>query len=540
MNDDRRSGSPVLRRKLDRPTNGGPPIGRLITLGAIGAIALGMVGVVVAASVPSIDLFGIYASRQNATTAASTPEKKSPSTTAPPAPEPLPITRGQEAPPAPRPRQSFNGAGTDEAPAVRNSGAEDPDPNGQEANLGPSGADKPDPMAQSGDRSIDRDAIYLKDLHPAIDLPATNDVGETTLSYLQDAAKIAFADVALMADVAVLGERQEFVFDREGTKPSWTISLIDPEHSGGRVPLAVVWCFQSSVMFHWLPDAGDVPEAEQIRNTAIRFTVGTSHQYMALRKPTPLEVHTLDLSDRTNEIAATIANPPKPESLYIEVIGARQMPINAHYEKELAIVPVPLVETPDPAVKKGSKAPPKNGANATPPSGDAPAPSRVTILFDNLNDGEQPQLWIDASQKAPGEVEIEIAAKILRGKIVNDLTTNSLELYRVPRDQQIANVEREWKNAHDRIVTIDKTIGEIRAGKPDVGVSIRSLQTRQLQAQREYERLDKEIKRIKAELAWVNAASIMVQSLDGHAQLKYRVFAKSGDFELDLIRVGLD
>jgi hypothetical protein len=530
MNNDRRSGSPVLRRKLDRETSGGPPLGRMIVLGAVGAIALGVVAVVVAASVPSVDLFGIYASRQNAAAPGSTPEKKTPSTSAPPAPEPLPISRASEDPLSPSPQPQIDDEQLGERdPNNGETAVADPDPSVAQVTPATSGAEHSPPATVQSDRSIDRDMIYLKDLHPAVDLPPLNDVGETTLSYLQDAAKLAYSDVALMADVAVLGERQKFSFERDGTKTTWTVSLIDPELKGGKVAIASLWCFQSSVMFQWLPDAADVPTAEQLRNTAVRFTVGTRNQYMALRKALPQPVHTLDLADRTNEIVAAIAHPPKSDAMYIEVIGARQMPVNAHYENETAIVPVPLIEKVEPAPKKG----------ASQPSSTDPAPSRVTILFDKLNDGEQPQLWIDARQKAPGDVAISIAARIIRGKIVNDLTKKSLELYRVPRDEQVARVERDWKNAHDRIVGIDKKIGDIRQGV-NVGVSIQSLQTRQLQAQREYERLDKEIKRIKAELAWVEAADTMMQSLDGHAQIKYRVFAKSGDFELDLVRAGLD
>lgn len=540
MDNDRRTGSPVLKRKLDRPTSGGPPIGRMITLGAVGSIALGLVGVVVAASLPSVDLFGIYAKRQNATAAATTPEKTNVPSKAPPAPAPLPITRAEgddneERPVRPRPHANPDESEDDD---LDNSPDDDPNNIDEGKTPGPNGSDATTPATVDGDRSIDRDMIYLKDLHSAVELPALNDVGETTLSYLQDAAKLAYSDVALMSDVAVLGARQKFKFDRDGTSTSWTISLIDPELSGGKVEIAKIWCIQSSVMFHWLPDAVDAPIAEQLRNTAVRFTIGSSIKYMALRKPLPQPVHTIDLSDRTNEIAAKIENPPKPDSIYIEVIGAKQLPINAHYENELAIVPVKIVEKPDPATKKGPKSAPKAQANTTPKDAEA-APSRVTILFDNLNDGEQPQLWIDASQSAPGELEIEIAAKIIRGKIINDLTKKSLELYRVPRDEQVARVERDWKNAHDRIVTIDRKIGDIRQGAGD-GTPIKTLQARQLQAQREYDRYDKDIKRIKAELAWVDAANTMIQSLDGHGQVKYRVFAKSGDFELGLVRGGLD
>lgn len=536
MEDDRRSGTTVLRSKLDRPTHDGPSLGRLLTLAAAGAVAVGAIGVAIAAALPGVDLFGVYAAREQHAAGnprpAATPAPGAP-LSAPPAPQPAPAP-DPSAPPVDAP-----------FPAAPSPAAEDPSAEPVDAppensenseNVAPP---QPRPEPATSDRSIERDMTYLGDLAPAVSLPAVDDAGEATLSYLQDAAKMQFDEVALVGDLAMLAEGDRFTLKRDGSKPRWTIALAGPANGAAETPLADVWCFQSSVMFQWRAEAKDVPTAAQLRNAALRFTVGTRRQHMALRKALAKPIYTLDLADRANEVMLAIEHPPRPDSLHLEVIGAQQMPVNAFYENQQAVVAIPPADEPPSDTPKPARkpAPPKPGSQDAASAG-AAAP-RVTILFDTFTDGEQPQLWVEPRYAPSGDVTVRFAPRIVRGKVVNDLTRKALDLYRVPRDQQIVRTERDWKNAHDAVVGLDRRIAESRQGINPT-VPIKTLQSRLLAAQREYERLDKELKRIKSELAWVEAAGNTIQSLDKHGQLKFRVFAKSGDVEIDLVRAGLD
>jgi hypothetical protein len=293
-------------------------------------------------------------------------------------------------------------------------------------------------------------------------------------------------------------------------------------------------------MFRWRAEAKDIAAAEQLRNAALRFSVGSQHQVMALREPIVHPAHTLDLSDRTSEIDATFAHPPRAESLYLEVLGTRDMPVNAYFEREKQVMPLALVDSADRDDKPPRPLrpkPPVRKSTDKPAADDAP--ERIAILFDEFVDGETPQLWIDAQYGSAGDVKVRIAARIVRDKIVDDLTSKSLDLYRLPRERRLASVERDWKNTHDAMVFIDRRIGETRAGI-NPSASVGALQTQYKAAERAYKKLDDELNRIKAELAWVDAAKLLIGSLDKHGQLKYRVFAKSGDVEIDLIRGGLD
>lgn len=535
MENDRRPGTPVLRRKLDRPTDDGPPLGRLLTLAAAGAFAVGAVGVLIAAAVPGVDLFGIYARRDKV--AEGEPRSTAPSARpAPGAPAPAPL---RESPaPAPAPAPDHNALVDDNPPAPVEEPSVGPDDSPEEGSAAHAHP-QPHPEPASSDRSIERDMAYLGDLEPAVPLPAVADLGETTLSYLQDAVKLQFDEVALVGDLAVLADGEKLVLKREGSKPRWNVALAGGADGSAETPLADVWCLQSSVMFQWRPEAKDVPAAEQLRNAALRFSLGSRHQTMALRQAVAKPIYTLDLADRADEAVLAIEHPPRSDALHLEVIGAKQMPVNAFYENQQAVVAIPTVE----AAREDATNPAKKPVAGKPDSQDAAAASqaapRVTILFDTFTDGEQPQLWVEPRYAPSGDVTVRFAPRIVRGKVVNDLTRKSLDLYRVPRDQQIVRTERDWKNAHDAIVGLDRRIAESRQGINPT-VPIKTLQSRLLAAQREYDRLDKELKRIKSELAWVEAAGNMIQSLDKHGQLKFRVYAKSGDLEIDLVRAGLD
>lgn len=288
-------------------------------------------------------------------------------------------------------------------------------------------------------------------------------------------------------------------------------------------------------MFRWLPEAKDSPLAEQLRNTAVRFSLGTHHQSIALREAIAQPVYTLDLADRSKEIACTIENPPQAEFLYLEVIDVQDMPVNAYYLNEEKVTAIPLAKAVPPTDDKKKPAP-------KPKPGSAPVKDRtprVTVLFDKFVDGEQPQIWVEPRLENGQELKIRVAPRIVRGNIVDDLTARSLELYRVPRDQRLASVERDWKNAHDAAVALDRRIGETRAGI-NPSASIKTLQSKLVAARREHKKLDDELNRIKAELAWVEAANLLIKSIDDNGQIKYRVFAKSGDLEIDLIRAGVE
>jgi hypothetical protein len=310
------------------------------------------------------------------------------------------------------------------------------------------------------------------------------------------------------------------------------------EQAAEGIPIAEVWCFQSSLMFKWRPEAKDQPAAEQLRNAVLRFTLASRHQLMVLREAMAEPIYTLDLSDRQQEITVALAHPPKAESLQLEVIGARQLPVNAYFQNEQAIVAIPAAPMESELEVESGNKNDKKPAGAMPPT-PAGVPARVTVMFDDLAEGEQPQLWIEPRVSADHQVTIRFAPRIVRGKIVNELTKKSLELYRVPRDEQIARVERDWKNANDTKVGLDRRIAETRQNI-NATVPIKTLQSRLAAADREYRQLDEKLKRIKAELAWVEAAEKMIASLHAHGQLKYRVFAKSGDLQVDLVRAGLE
>jgi hypothetical protein len=215
----------------------------------------------------------------------------------------------------------------------------------------------------------------------------------------------------------------------------------------------------------------------------------------------------------------------------------QDMPVNAYYLNEEKTTAIPAAKAAPPAEEKK-----KPVATPKPKPGSAPAKDptpRVTVLFDKLVDGEQPQIWVEPRLENGQELKIRVAPRIVRGNIVDDLTSKSLELYRVPRDQRLASVERDWKNAHDATVALDRRIGETSAGI-NPSASIRALQSKLEAARREHKKLDDELNRIKAELAWVDAANLLIKSIDNNGQIKYRVFAKSGDLEIDLIRAGVE
>jgi hypothetical protein len=272
----------------------------------------------------------------------------------------------------------------------------------------------------------------------------------------------------------------------------------------------------------------------------VQFTIAAHRQTLALREPISQPAHLLDLSDRTNDIAATLPHPPRSESLHLEISGIRDMSVNASYQRERNVVPIAL------AAPAGADKQPQRPPRRTPPAREPAAepdadeaPERITILFDTLADGQQPQLWIEPRHDGGGDVSIRVAARIVRGKIVDDMTAKSLDLYLLPRQQALASVERDWKNMHDLTVFLDRRIGETRAGI-NPRESIRSLEVKLRAAQREYQKLDDHLQKLKAELAWAEAAQLLIQTIDKHSRLKYRVFAKSGDLEIDLVHGGLD
>ncbi|MEX2188686.1 MAG: hypothetical protein WD875_17895 [Pirellulales bacterium] len=572
MDSDQRSGTPVLRPKLDRPQGNGPTLGELIKMSAAAAAMVAALGIVVAAAVPSIDLFGIYAQRDSTAAAQpaagnASPTPRAPATSnAPPAPEPAPLADSHRSP-APTLPDDAEASPLDPTPV-------DPAPTTDDTQTPPV---ESQPMPKSTERSVERDMALLRDLKPAVALPPVADVGDATLAYLHEAERIRFDDVQLLAGLAAIDDGQTFQLERDGKKPQWTIRFTaavtalaaapavdasadadagdgsNGEGEGSDVTggagagsaavdlvLADVWCVESSVMFRWHAEAKDVPAAEQLRNAALRFSVSSQHRVMALREPVVHPAHTLDLSDRSSEITAAIANPPRAESLYLEVLGTRDMPVNAYFEHEKQVIPLAAGDATKADDKPQRPVRPKPSLRKPDekPGGDD-SPERIGILFDEFVDGERPQLWIDGKYDGADEVTVRIAARIVRGKIVDDLTTKSLELYRLPRERRQATVERDWKNAHDAMVFIDRRIGETRAGI-NPSASVGTLQTQYKAAERAYKKLDDELNRIKAELAWVDAAKLLIGSLDKHGQLKYRVFAKSGDLQIDLVRGGLD
>lgn len=593
-------------------------MGKLIGIAAGVGAAVAGIGVVVAAAVPSLDLFGLYAAREKTAVVAPAPAKK-PETpvakpVAPPAPAPVPAVDPNARIPdewttdeAPRAAELVPSADPGDEPASPSSAAE-PKPSAPQH--------RPAPRPSNEERSLERDISFLRELKPAAQLPALTDTGDTTLSYLNDAEQLRFNDVAILAGVAALGDGGQFKFQRNGSKPSWTVLLKagtpgpvqegsnednapaenapaneapavetpdaeapavetpavetpaeetpkdeatpDPKSEfdtppaeklanktlsriahklPAETPVAEIWCVQSSLMFRWLPAAKDNPLAEQLRNTAIRFSLGTHHQLIVLREAIPQPIYTLDLVDRSKEIACTIAHPPRAELLYLEVIDIQDMPVNAYYLNENKVTEIPTAKAVPPTDdKKKPVAAPKPKPGSAHPKDSTP---RVTVLFDKFVDGEQPQIWVEPRLENGQELKIRVAPRIVRGNIIDDLTARSLELYRVPRDQRLASVERDWKNAHDAAVALDRRIGETRAGI-NPSASIRTLQSKLEAARREHKKLDDELNRIKAELAWVEAANLLIKSIDHNGQIKYRVFAKSGDLEIDLIRAGVE
>jgi hypothetical protein len=586
-------------------------MGKLIGIAAGVGAAVAGIGVVVAAAVPSLDLFGLYAAREKtavvAPALAKKPETPVVKPVAPPAPAPVPAIDPNARIPDewttvddPRATELVPSADPGEEPASSATSTDDPKP--------PAPQQRPAPRPSNEERSLERDISFLRELKPAAQLPALTDTGDTTLSYLNDAEKLRFNDVAVLAGVAALGDGGQFKLKRDGSKPRWTILLqagspavvpegdndapaeaipsedesaaeapeaeapaeapaeetpkeeavpdptsefdMPPEEKTttkaaakiafnlpAETPIAELWCVESSLMFRWLPAAKDNPLAEQLRNTAVRFSLGTHHQLLVLREALTQPVYTLDLADRTKEIACTIEHPPRAELLYLEVIDVQDMPVNAYYLNEEKTTAIPAAKAAPPAEEKK-----KPVATPKPKPGSAPAKDptpRVTVLFDKLVDGEQPQIWVEPRLENGQELKIRVAPRIVRGNIVDDLTSKSLELYRVPRDQRLASVERDWKNAHDATVALDRRIGETRAGI-NPSASIRALQSKLEAARREHKKLDDELNRIKAELAWVDAANLLIKSIDNNGQIKYRVFAKSGDLEIDLIRAGVE
>jgi hypothetical protein len=92
-------------------------------------------------------------------------------------------------------------------------------------------------------------------------------------------------------------------------------------------------------------------------------------------------------------------------------------------------------------------------------------------------------------------------------------------------------------------VLIDRRIGELKA---DPGTSaaaivksraeIKRMQTRLPIVQKEFKKQDELLQRLKAELNWVGAADRLLQVINKAVVIQYRVYAKSGDLEIDLVR----
>jgi hypothetical protein len=344
--------------------------------------------------------------------------------------------------------------------------------------------------------------------------------------------------------------------ERQGKKRRWTIRYVKPGEDAKQAPaLADLWCKDNDLLFQWTAEAAKTPAAEQLRNGVVKFSVADKHHLLPLRKAVIQPIYSLDLSKRTTYVTYKLTNPPKAVALNIEIRGAERMPVAAGYqsEKRISLIPQgPLLST--------LVAPTKGGKSPRPPirkpPGKTPAvpqeppladedPSRIVILFDKFSTGQHPQLWIDPRQDGAGAIEVAVSALLVGEKERTDLTAKAVEDFRTPRNDKLKELERDYGSLRDRGTFLDKRIGEIKANAKLTGAAlvkarseVKKMQQELTIVQRDTKKLEDQIKVIKDELQSVTFADNLIRFINRQAQFQYRVYAKSGDAEVDLVRGG--
>jgi hypothetical protein len=345
-------------------------------------------------------------------------------------------------------------------------------------------------------------------LPPEVELPPVTDPTSVALGAVGQLGE-RNVELALESGAADLEEGAQIHVERGAGAARWTACLKVAGAEGSKhLRLADFLIQDESLRFQWHGEAGAA--ADQLRNCLVRLSMEPEHRTLALRGPTSVAALKLDLSSRTTRREMEIAAMPREEALLLEVTGLDKFPGEPSFEDGQRIAQLgrkDLTVTLDP----------RFGAE-------------LQIAFDRYSRGVA--LKVSPTFKVKGQ-----QTELTRERVSN-LRKQVGELPATRRDlsdlqAQASNLRAELDRLRSQRPNDLAQAAALRVRVANVsgmlGRTNKSLRSRAGRVQ-QLEQFDEGLPELEK----------LAGALDGSATLRYRVFAKTGEGELDLVRTDSD
>ncbi len=226
-------------------------------------------------------------------------------------PEPKPEPKPKEEPkPEPKPQ-----------PKPEEKPKEEPKPQEQ-----PKPKEEPKPKPKEEPKPPPKKESPFKDLATAIDLPAPPKPPDGELAEPVSLGRINLennkVELQLLGGRGAMAGKQMFDLKaEEGSQPqSWVIRFGPEASEAERIEVARIWIDSGQVSFRWLEGA-DKARTGNLRNCALRFTLGGESKVVALVKPQHAEPLALDMERGSVRHTFRLDNPPDSGALRLQVLG---------------------------------------------------------------------------------------------------------------------------------------------------------------------------------------------------------------------------
>ncbi|MEX0643257.1 MAG: hypothetical protein WD468_11180 [Pirellulales bacterium] len=375
----------------------------------------------------------------------------------------------------------------------------------------------PTPLPKSnGDTDVEPTDPFAG-FETAAELKPVADTSATPVAKFDVAQQVKLDELTLSDAAATLAAGQKLRLDPvAGQQARWQAVLSgDPE-----VTVAQFWVDGPVLRGQWMSEAAQSPAAQQLRNCTLAIRIGEAKRTLALRKSLKIDPLTLDMSKQINiqkiatEHEALAALPPV-ERLFVEVQRV-EFPVPAQMKRERRQAPF-----------KASK------------------DESLAIVFD-LEDAteEKPEIRIKAGQvkdawelRAESAVDgKEFARDSVRAKEF-DMTFAALKTRKRQTEVRLKNVEKDWKAISAEKDMLEDGIKKLSSRRtPQDIVRLNQARARLAVVEKAYNSKDAELEHIKTSLASIAVEEELSAKLHKAAKIYFRVFVRSGDVEIDLVR----
>lgn len=354
---------------------------------------------------------------------------------------------------------------------------------------------------------LDRDArtvpSLVVQLPPVVQLPALDDPAPRTLGTV---TLIGERDVELALDSdMVRGSLGSFHTERSPGAARWTACWVAGTEAAEPTPVGDFMIHEQSLRFQWRPRADEA--ADQLRNCLLHVSVGSERHTLALRAAAAGPPLTLDLSKRLDRHVLEIPAAPKQRSLYLELLGWDNFPKETTLKDGLSVVQLG---------RQG-----------------------ITLSVDSQR-GAEIQVSLDRYGSNGVAVRVSPTFKLAGNRV--ELTTTRLSNLRMQVDE-LPTSRRQLAALESRLADLRAQQSQLGPVRPRNPAETAAWLARSAEVQGDLGRTATAIHSLNRRIADLEQIQQqlpdlekLVDELHKAATLHYRVFAKTGSDELELVK----